>query len=313
MVRSLLTRTGMNSPKRDSARGVAGVESLQGKTAVVTGGASGMGRAFAGRFGQAGMNVVIGDIEQGALDLAVEELRAEGANAIGLRTDVSLESDMRALADRALAEFGQVNVVCLNAGVAGGNGPIETLTAADWQWTFGVNLWGIVHGIGAFLPHLKQHDDGHIVITASIAGLTSFPGAAPYNTTKHAAVAIAETMFSELRDAGSSVGVSCLCPGIVRTRIIESERNRPEELRRPHLPAEPTAEQAQMHQVVMDVFGQAKPPSEVAELVHDAVLAKQFWIFTDDVYTPAIHERLESIRTASDPPARGSLMDVYFR
>lgn len=289
------------------------MESLQGKTVVVTGGASGMGRAFADRFAKAGMNVVIGDIEQGALDTAVEEIRGTGAKAIGVRTDVSSEADMRALAERAIREYGQVNVVCLNAGVAGGNGPIETLTAADWQWTLGVNLWGIVHGISAFLPHLKEHGDGHIVITASIAGLTSFPGAAPYNTTKHAAVAIAETMFSELRDAGSTVGVSCLCPGIVRTRIIESERNRPEELRRPHVPAAPTEQQVQMHQAVLEVFGQAKPPHEVAELVHDAVLARKFWIFTDEVYTPAIHERLDSIRNATDPPARGSLMEIYFR
>jgi NAD(P)-dependent dehydrogenase (short-subunit alcohol dehydrogenase family) len=289
------------------------VESLTGKTAVITGGASGMGRAFADRFAAAGMRVVLADIEQGALDAAVEELRATGATAIGVRTDVSSEADMRALADRAVAELGPVNVVCLNAGVAGGNGPIETLTAADWQWTLGVNLWGIIHGIGAFLPHLKEHGDGHVVITASIAGLTSFPGAAPYNTTKHAAVAIAETMFAELRDAGSTVGVSCLCPGIVQTRIMDSERNRPEELRRPHIPAEPTAEQMQMHKVVLDIFGQAKPPHEVADLVHDAVLAKRFWVFTDDVYTPAIHDRLDSIRDAADPPATGSLIEVYLR
>jgi NAD(P)-dependent dehydrogenase (short-subunit alcohol dehydrogenase family) len=289
------------------------VESLTGKTAVITGGASGMGRAFADRFAAAGMRVVLADIEQGALDAAVEELRATGATAIGVRTDVSSEADMRALADRAVAELGPVNVVCLNAGVAGGNGPIETLTAADWQWTLGVNLWGIIHGIGAFLPHLKEHGDGHVVITASIAGLTSFPGAAPYNTTKHAAVAIAETMFAELRDAGSTVGVSCLCPGIVQTRIMDSERNRPEELRRPHIPAEPTAEQMQMHKVVLDIFGQAKPPHEVADLVHDAVLAKRFWVFTDEVYTPAIHDRLDSIRDATDPPATGSLIEVYLR
>jgi NAD(P)-dependent dehydrogenase (short-subunit alcohol dehydrogenase family) len=289
------------------------MDSLQGKTAVVTGGASGMGRAFADRFAKAGMNIVIGDVEKDPLDTAVEEIRGTGANVVGVRTDVSSESDMRALADRALAEFGQVNVVCLNAGVAGGNGPIETLSSADWKWALDVNVWGIIHGISAFLPHMKEHGDGHVVITASIAGLTSFPGAAPYNTTKHAAIGIAETMFSELRDSGSTVGVSCLCPGIVRTRIIDSERNRPEELRRPHVPAAPTEEQVQMHQAVLEVFGQAKPPHEVAELVHDAVLDRRFWIFTDEVYTPAIHERLDSIRERTDPPARGNLMEVYFR
>jgi NAD(P)-dependent dehydrogenase (short-subunit alcohol dehydrogenase family) len=289
------------------------MESLEGKTAVVTGGASGMGRAFADRFARAGMRVVVADIEQDALDTAVDEIKATGAEAFGVRTDVSSEAEMRALAERAISEFGQVNVVCLNAGVAGGNGPIETLTEADWKWTLGVNVWGIIHGIGAFLPHLKAHGDGHIVITASIAGLTSFPGAAPYNTSKHAAIAIAETMFSELRDAGSTVGVSCLCPGIVSTRILDSHRNRPEELSRPHIPAEPTPEQVDTHKAVLEIFGQAKPPHEVADLVHDAVVEKRFWIFTDEVYTPAIHERLDSIRDRVDPPARGSLIEVYFR
>jgi NAD(P)-dependent dehydrogenase (short-subunit alcohol dehydrogenase family) len=289
------------------------MESLEGKTAVVTGGASGMGRAFADRFARAGMRVVVADIEQGALDAAVDEIRATGAEAIGVRTDVSSEAEMRALAARAISEYGQVNVVCLNAGVAGGNGPIETLTEADWKWTLGVNVWGIIHGISAFLPHIKEHGDGHIVITASIAGLTSFPGAAPYNTSKHAAIAIAETMFSELRDSGSSVGVSCLCPGIVHTRIIESERNRPEELRRPHIAAEPTGDQVNMHKAVLEIFGQAKPPHEVADLVHDAVVDNRFWIFTDEVYTPSIHERLDSIRDRVDPPARGSLIEVYLR
>jgi NAD(P)-dependent dehydrogenase (short-subunit alcohol dehydrogenase family) len=288
------------------------VESLQGKTAVVTGGASGMGRAFADRFARAGMRVVIGDIEQQALDAAVDELRAGGATAIGVRTDVSSEAEVNALAERAIAEYGQVHVVCLNAGVAGGGGPIETLSTADWQWALGVNLWGIIHGISAFLPHVKGHGDGHIVITASIAGLTSYGSSAPYNTSKHAAVAIAETMFTELRDAGSTVGVSCLCPGLVRTRIIDSERNRPEGLRRPHVDVAPTDGQVEVHRAVLEIFEQAKPPHEVADLVHDAVLARRFWVFTDDVFTPAIHQRLDSIRDATDPPARGNLMDVYF-
>jgi NAD(P)-dependent dehydrogenase (short-subunit alcohol dehydrogenase family) len=289
------------------------MESLSGKTAVVTGGASGMGRAFAERFAKAGMNVVLADIEQPPLDAAVAELEQHGTRVLGVRCDVADAGSVRALAARALDELGTVHVVCLNAGVSGGNGPIETLTEADWAWTLGVNVFGLTHGISAFLPHLKAHGDGHIVITASIAGLTSFSGAAPYNTSKHAAIAIAETMFSELRDAGSTVGVSCLCPGIVRTRIIESERNRPEALRRPGVPDAPAPERQQMHQAVLDIFGQAKPPTEVADLVHDAILAEQFWVFTDEVYTPAIHARLDSIRDRTDPPARGSLLEVYFR
>ena len=288
------------------------MESLTGKTAVVTGGASGMGRAFADRLARAGMQLVLADIETAALDTAVNELRATGATVIGVRTDVSNEQQMRDLATRALEEFGAVNVVCLNAGVGGGNGPMDTLATADWQWVLGVNLWGIIHGISAFLPHLKVHGDGHVVVTASIAGLTSFPNMGPYNTTKHAAVAIAETLFSELRDAKSTVGVSCLCPGLVHTRINESERNRPEDLRRPLIAPEPGPERAAMHRAVVEIFEQAKPPAEVAELVHDAIVANQFWIFTDEVYTPAIHQRLDSIRDRVDPPARGTLLDVYF-
>jgi NAD(P)-dependent dehydrogenase (short-subunit alcohol dehydrogenase family) len=288
------------------------METLNEKTAVVTGGASGMGRAFVERFAKAGMNVVLADVERSALDAAVDELRRGGATALGVHTDVSSESSVRDLAERAIAEFGSVNVVCLNAGVGGGNGPMGQLTTADWQWVLGVNLWGIVHGIGAFLPHLQSHDDGHVVITASIAGLTSFPNMGPYTTSKHAAVAIAETLFSELRDQGSGIGVTCLCPGIVRTRILESERNRPEPLRRPIIPAEPTEAQIAQHRATLEIFGQAKPPAEVADLVHDAILERRFWLFTDDVYTPAIEDRLDSIRDRTDPPATGTLLDVYF-
>jgi NAD(P)-dependent dehydrogenase (short-subunit alcohol dehydrogenase family) len=289
------------------------MDSLTGKTAVITGGASGMGRAFADRLARAGMNIVIGDVEVPPLEAAVAEIEATGAKVIGVRCDVSDPASVNELATRAFEAFGTVNVVCLNAGVAGGNGPIETLSVADWTWTLGVNLFGITNGISAFLPHIKAHGDGHIVITASIAGLTSFPGAAPYNTSKHAAIAIAETMFSELRDAESSVGVSCLCPGIVHTRIIDSERNRPEKFRHAGIPDAPAPQAAAMHTVVRDLFSHAKPPAEVADLVHDAILARQFWVFTDEVYTPAIHERLDSIRDRRDPPAHGSLLEVYLR
>jgi NAD(P)-dependent dehydrogenase (short-subunit alcohol dehydrogenase family) len=289
------------------------MESLDGKVAVIPGGASGMGRAIADRFAKAGMRLVLADVEPGALEEAVEELHADGATAIGVRTDVSDEQQMRALAARVIDEHGAANIVCLNAGVAGGNGPMDTLTIADWQWTLGVNLWGIINGVAAFLPHLKSHDDGHVVITASIAGLTSFPNMGPYNTTKHAAVAIAETLFSELRDQGSNVGVSCLCPGLVHTRINQSERNRPEELRRPLIPESPAEDAAAMHAAVLEIFAQAKPPAEVADLVHDAVLARDFWVFTDDVYTPAIEQRLDAIRARTDPPASGTLLDVYLR
>src|SRR4051812_18999411 len=172
---------------------------LKGKTAVVTGAASGMGRAFAERFARAGMRVVLADIEPAPLLAAVAELEEKGTRAIGAVTDVTNERDFSELRARAIDAFGSVEVVCLNAGVAGGTGPMDTLTVADWKWTLGVNLWGIIHGIHTFLPDLKRQNEGHIVITASIAGLTSFPNMGPYNVTKHGAVAIGETLFSELR------------------------------------------------------------------------------------------------------------------
>ena len=286
---------------------------LEGKTAVITGAASGMGRAFADRFARAGMRVVLADVEPLPLHAAVAELEAQGAVAYGVVTDVSSERDMHALRTRVHEEFSAVHLVCLNAGVGGGNGPMDTLTTSDWQWTLGVNLWGIIHGVGAFLGDLKAQNEGHIVITASIAGLTSFPNMGPYNVTKHAAVAIAETLFSELRDQKSSVGVSCLCPGVVHTNINTSERNRPEALRRPLIDAEPTEGDLVRRQASMEIFSNAKPPHEVADLVHDAVVDGQFWIFTDDVFTPAIHQRLESIRDRGDPTASGGLFDVYFK
>ncbi|MEO5840710.1 MAG: SDR family NAD(P)-dependent oxidoreductase [Acidimicrobiales bacterium] len=286
---------------------------LQGKTAVITGAASGMGRAFTDRLALAGMRVVLADIEQAALQNAVAELEAQGASAIGVVADVSNEHNMNSLRERALEQFGSVDVVCLNAGVAGGTGPMESLTVGDWQWTLGVNLWGIIHGVHTFVPDLKRQNSGHVVITASIAGLTSFPNMGPYNVTKHSAVAIAETLFSELRDQGSAVGVSCLCPGVVHTNIITSERNRPEALRRPLIEPERTDDDLDRGRASYEIFMNAKPPHEVAELVHDAIVEERFWILTDDVFTPEINRRLDAIRNRTDPTARGTLLDVYFK
>ena len=288
------------------------MEQMQGRTAVITGGASGMGRAFADRFAAAGMNLVLGDVEVPALDAAVAELESGGHQVIGVPTDVSRADDLDELADAARDRFGGFHVVCLNAGVGGGNGPMDTLTVADWEWTLGVNLWGIIHGIRSFLPDLKAQDEGHVVITASIAGHTSFSNMGPYNVSKHAAVTISETLFSELRDQASAVGVTCLCPGIVHTRIIESDRNRPEHLRSPLIGdhAAPLDEAASA--AMREIFTTAKPPAEVADLVHDAVRDRQFYVFTDDVYTPAILTRHADIAERRDPSARGTLLDVYF-
>lgn len=287
------------------------MQDLEGKTAVITGAASGMGYAFAESFGREGMNVVMADIEEDELKKAAAQVEAVGASVLPVPTDVSDEAAMLHLADAANQAFGGSHLVCLNAGVAGGGGPMESITTNSWKWTLGVNLYGIVHGIQAFVPRFKAQADGHVVITASVAGLTSYPNMGPYNTSKHAAVTIAETLFQELKEQESPVGVTCLCPGIVSTRIGESERNRPKELAdAPDAAPQIPFDEEQMASA-MEVFAKAKPPTEVAELVLAAVLEKRFWVQTDGAFRKPIADRNRSIENDTDPPNEGSILEAY--
>jgi len=200
------------------------VEQLAGKVAVVTGAASGIGRALAGRFAAEGMRVVLADVEEPGLEAAVAELQSSGAEVTGVRTDVAVAADVAHLRDATIQAFGEVHVVCNNAGVATG-GPIWEVSLESWRWVLGVNLWGVIHGVHAFTPLLVEQREGHIVNTASAAGITSVPFIGPYATTKHAVVALSESLALDL--AGTGVGVSALCPMWVRTRIHESTRNAP--------------------------------------------------------------------------------------
>lgn len=284
------------------------MDTFKGKTAVITGGASGMGRAFAERFGLAGCRVAIADVEQAALDQATEELAQSGIEAVGIKTDVSDAEQMDELGAKVLEQFGQVNLLFNNAGVGGG-GSLEMLSLEDWQWILGVNLWGVIHGLRVFYPHMLEHGDGHIVNTASVAGMTSYPNMAPYNASKHAVVAISETLHAELAEKKSTLGVSCLCPGIVRTNIINSERNRPEHLRRPFVPPEPTERDAERMQLLAEIYTQAVAPPEVAELVFQAVCDNQFYIWTDPVYAEPIRQRHSDIDSTRNPTYRGNLLD----
>ncbi len=287
------------------------MQELGGRTAVVTGAASGMGLAFAEAFLREGMQVVAADVEAPALARAEEQLAAvRGPEAVlAVRTDVSDPASVDALRDAALARFGRVNVVCNNAGVGGVRNPIGRLDLSDWQWVLGVNLWGVIHGCEAFVPHLLEHGDGHIVNTASIAGHISLPFMGPYNVSKHGVVTLSETLLHELGHAGSTVGVSVLCPGFVATNLIDADRNRPENLVRPLDEPDDGAARERERAAGRELLGQKKPPTEVAQLVVDAVKANQFWIFTDGQFAPVVAERHRSIESVTNPPQARTLVD----
>src|SRR5215216_2897924 len=204
------------------------MRSFTGNVAVVTGAGSGIGQALAERFAAEGMKLVLADVEAEPLARVEREMRANGAEVLAVRTDVSQAADVEALAERTLDAFGAVHVVCNNAGVALGKTSWD-LTVADWEWVLGVNLWGVIHGIRTFVPiMLQQGTEGHVVNTASLAGLLSAPFMSVYDATKFAVVTISESLSLELALQGAQVKVSVLCPGFVNTNIITSERNRPE-------------------------------------------------------------------------------------
>jgi NAD(P)-dependent dehydrogenase (short-subunit alcohol dehydrogenase family) len=274
------------------------VQDLKGKVAVVTGAASGIGNAVATRLAGEGMKVVLADIEEGPLADAEKVLADTGATVLAVPTDVTKGDQMDALAEKTYATFGTAHVVHNNAGVATG-GPMWTLTEADWQWVLGVNLWGVIHGVRAFVPRLVEQGEGHVVNTASMAGLTSAPMMGPYNVSKHGVVTLSETLAAELALHGSPVKVSVLCPGWVNTRINEADRNRPAELQPPH--GADTTMMDMGRQLLDGLLKSGLQPSEVASRVLDAIREERFYILTHPEMTPMIQQRMEDILQGRNP------------
>ena len=277
------------------------MKDFKGKVAVITGAASGIGRALAERAAQEGMKVVLADIEKPVLAQAEQEMKAAGAEVLAVPTDVSKAGDVEALAKWTLDAFGAVHLLCNNAGIGAGTTIWDT-SLATWQWMIGVNLWGIIHGIRTFVPiMLQQGTEGHIVNTASHAGLASpHPVCAAYTVTKHAAVALSEELHYSLLRQGARIKASVLCPGWVKTRILESERNRPADLSDPAqgrvVQRDPKIIEA-MHRSL----DAAMPAVEVAQQVFSAIQEERFYILTHPAWKAEIQARMENILQGRNP------------
>jgi NAD(P)-dependent dehydrogenase (short-subunit alcohol dehydrogenase family) len=276
------------------------VDDLTGRVAVITGGASGIGLAMAQRFAGEGMKLVLADIERPVLQRAGEELSRAGADVLTVPTDVSLEADVAALAATALEHFGDVHLVCNNAGVGSRGLPIAELPLADFGWVLAVNLFGVIHGLQAFLPHLRANDVGHVVNTASTSGLYYLPRMGPYNASKAAVVALSETLRFELAAEGSRVGVSVLCPGPVRTNISAADRNRPERFAYA-LDTDQMAQVATYKARRREQRAVAADPAAIADQVCEAVRTNRFYVLTHPASLDVFEARARRIIAGDDP------------
>ena len=284
------------------------MKEFSGKVAVVTGAASGIGRAMAERFAAEGMKVVLADVEKGALAQAEAEMKAGGATALAVPTDVSRAAGVEALARKTIEAFGAVHVLCNNAGVPPVMGPSWELTEADWQWVLGVNLWGVLHGIRTFIPiMLEQDSEGHVVNTASVAGLLSAPWAATYDVAKHGVVTLSESLHRELAAVGSKLKVSVLCPAWVKTQLMDGGRNRPAALRNQPGPATAAPQAVLMEQAVRQLVANGTDPNEIGDLVLNAIRDEQFYILPHPEWKEQVRVRMEDIIEERNPGVEAAL------
>ena len=275
------------------------MQQFEGRVAVVTGAASGIGLALATRFAEEGMRVVLADLETGALRDAADGLAERGFEVLPVVTDVAQPDALHALAERSVEAFGSAHVLCNNAGVfAAGNSWEAPLS--DYEWVFAVNVWGVVHGLKAFMPLLLQQDEAHVVNTASMAGVTSAPFVAPYYMSKHAVFSLSETLYLEMQAKETSVGVSVVCPELIHTRIAESERNRPEHLKRE---GSSHTERDLVEGAIRASVGTGEAPKVIADRTLEAIRERRLYVLAPEgnPWRDACHTRLDDLREARNP------------
>ena len=266
-------------------------------TAVVTGAASGIGLALTRQLLGRGLNVVLADVEQTPLQAAATILAdAHPGRVLAVRTDVSRVQDVFALRDAAVDRFSRVDLLCNNAGVTGAGGPAWELDARDWEWALGVNVGGVAHGVRAFVPGMVEQGRGHVLNTASLSGLLAPPFTAPYNATKHAVVALSETLAAELAIVGADVGVSVACPGLVTSAIWEAERNRPAELRHEPPPVHPAYEA--FREAFTGIAGEPMDAADAAARMLAGVEAARLYVLTHPHMNGHVRDRLTQLETA---------------
>jgi NAD(P)-dependent dehydrogenase (short-subunit alcohol dehydrogenase family) len=273
------------------------MQQLSGKTAFVTGGASGIGFALSKTFAEAGMKVMLADIEADALASALKSLSTFGSNVRVVVCDVVDPDSVERAAQETFAAFGNVHVVCNNAGVAAGGG-IENISLENWRWVLDVNVMGVVHGIRSFLPHIRAHGEGgHIVNTASMAGLQSEGGLSSYGASKYAVMSISEGLHKDLAPLG--IGVSVLCPSFTKTKIADSGRNRqPQYGSTPLL--DPNSKAGEQSERIRNLLDAGREPSEIAAHVLAAIRANELYILTHPEWFWEVEKRFAAIRVAAD-------------
>ena len=267
------------------------MKNFEGKTAVITGAASGIGKSLAEKFAKENMQVVLADIEEDALEKTVENLRHYQHRVIGIKTDVLVEDSIKELFAKAKEEYGNIHILCNNAGIGAnsGNKAIWEIDKNDWDWVMGVNYQAVLHGLQTFIPHMLEHgEEGHVVTTVSMAGL--LPGAGTYGVSKHAVMALTEALSRDLQARGAKINASVLCPGFVDTNIDKSERNRPNHMNKseeviPQVGAE----------IMSTMLRQGKKPNEVVDIVHEAIKENIFYILSHPAWDDSLKSHFENI------------------